>query len=44
MQAFFQMQQASYLGSQPPFVNLPQHDEDEHEEVDEEYNDTILGD
>ena len=45
MATFFQMEQASGSDSQPPFTNLPQHDEDnEDEDDDEKYDDTHLDD
>ena len=46
LQAFFQMQQASGLGSQPPFAHHSQHndDEDEDGDGDEEDDDPHLRD
>ena len=43
-QAFFQMQQASGLGSQPPFAHHSEHNEDEDEDEDQEDDDPHLGD
>ena len=45
MTPFFQMQQAADLDTQPPFINPPQHDEENKDNDDDsEYDGTHLGD
>ena len=44
LQTFFQMQQASGLGSQLQFTHHSQHNDDEDKDHDEEDDDPHLGD